>query len=101
MLTGRRSGGANSPFWRGGVSPENRRIRYSAEMKRWRIAVFTRDNYMCWRCGDRSQQGNPVHLHAHHIEPFASNPELRFTVSNGLTFCKECHYAVHREMATA
>jgi hypothetical protein len=60
----------------GGVSPENRRIGYSAEMKHWRIVVFTRDDYTCQRCGDRSREGNPVHLHAHHVKSFASNPEL-------------------------
>lgn len=83
--------GSDCPFWRGGVSDQNRLIRYSARMKDWRKAVFKRDDYRCQQCGARSAKGNPVTLHAHHIKQFAYYPELRFEISNGLTLCDGCH----------
>ena len=101
VLTVRRSSGPNSPFWRGGVSSENRRIRYSARMEKWRKAVFTRDDYTCQHCGARSGKGRRVYLHAHHVKAFAYYPELRFEVSNGLTLCRDCHYAVDHERRAA
>ncbi|WP_416360620.1 HNH endonuclease [Burkholderia gladioli] len=50
-----------------------------------------RDRFTCQHCGD-ARGGN---LHAHHILPFATHPELRVDVSNGITLCKPCHKAVH------
>ncbi len=47
----------------------------------------------CQDCGD-SRGGNLV---AHHIKAFASYPDLRFEVSNGLTLCKSCHAKRHEK----
>ena len=82
-----RRGPANNK-WRGGITPENARIRHSPEMKQWRLAVFERDNYTCQICGERGGD-----KHADHIRPFALHPELRFVLDNGRTLCKPCHYA--------
>jgi hypothetical protein len=79
--------GVRSHFWKGGVSPENKRLRRSGEYRLWREAVFKRDNYTCIWCGDKTG-GN---LEADHIKPFASYPELRFAIDNGRTLCKPCH----------
>lgn len=87
--------GANSPSWKGGITPEIRRIRGSLQTREWRKAVFTRDDYTCQKCGCRSGNGKSVYLHAHHIKPFHCFPEFRFEVSNGQTLCKHCHYKVH------
>jgi len=54
--------------------------------KRWRTLVFERDNYTCQNC---NQVGG--YLTAHHIKSWAKNPELRYSVINGLTLCEECH----------
>ena len=78
--------GKNHHSWKGGISTEIRRIRYSVEMKLWREAVFTRDNYTCIWCSKRG-----VNLNADHIKPFALFPELRFSIDNGRTLCKSCH----------
>lgn len=64
----------------------DRLIRYSPEMKQWRIAVFEQDNYTCQMCEERGG-----YLEADHIKPFAYFPELRFELSNGRTLCKSCH----------
>lgn len=72
--------------WKGGITTENYRIRRSAEYKRWRTAVFERDNYTCQKCKEVGGR-----LNADHIKPFADYPELRFDLSNGRTLCETCH----------
>ncbi len=86
--------GENGSNWKGGVSPINERIRQSSEFKQWRMAVFTRDNFTCQKCGAKHIVGFRPQLHPHHIKSFADYPELRFEVSNGVTLCKKCHKEV-------
>lgn len=78
--------GKNCHFWKGGITPENIRIRTSLEYKKWRKDVFERDNYTCQICG---QVGGT--LQADHIKSFAANPESRFDLNNGRTLCLSCH----------
>lgn len=85
--------GENSNFWKGGVSSENRKQRYSANADEWRKSVFERDNYTCQHCLVR---GN--YLHAHHIKSWAKFPKLRFVVGNGITLCKDCHKEEHHRI---
>lgn len=81
-----RSKGNRNSNWKGGITPENNRIRASEEYKEWRVAVFKRDDFTCQSCGVRG--GN---LHAHHKKPFSTHPKLRLDVDNGETLCKPCH----------
>lgn len=83
--------GENAPNWKGGISPVNERERKRRAYYHWRKSVFERDNYTCQHCGNRSSKGNRVRLHADHIKPFASYPELRLELSNGRTLCVPCH----------
>lgn len=90
MQSKRRAGkraGDQHPNWKGGISPENVKLRRSEEYKKWRLAVFARDKYTCVACGD-DRGGN---LQADHIKPFAYYPLLRFDISNGRTLCIDCH----------
>lgn len=83
--------GPNNSNWKGGITPENHKIRTSLEYKTWRREVFERDGYTCVHCGAKSGRGVRVVLHADHIKPFCLYPDLRTVVSNGRTLCKDCH----------
>lgn len=83
--------GANNWNWKGGISPENKKIRMSVEFKNWRMSVFRRDEYKCIQCGYSSKGTRPSDIHADHIKPFAKYPELRFSMENGRTLCVPCH----------
>lgn len=83
--------GENHPWWNGGKTSENGRIRGSGEYATWRKFVFSRDNFTCQDCGEKASG----HLHAHHIFPFADFPEHHFEVWNGLTLCETCHKKYH------
>lgn len=75
----------------GTVRAGSGRQRNMPEYIAWRTKVFERDGYTCVECG---QKGN---VEAHHIKPWASHPQLRFEVSNGLTLCRPCHREKHRQ----
>ena len=78
--------GSENNKWKGGITPIHEKIRKSQEYKKWRLSVFTRDNYTCQKCGQRGGE-----LHADHDLPFAFFPDLRFEVLNGQTLCIWSH----------
>lgn len=78
--------GENNPNWRGGSSKERSRLMGQVEYKLWRIAVFTRDNYVCQKCFTRGGK-----LQADHIKPWVLYPDLRYAIDNGRTLCIKCH----------
>jgi len=84
--------GEQSPNWKGGVTPANKRIRKSPEYADWRKAVFTRDNWTCKKHGDKGGR-----LHPHHILNFSQHPSVRFDPDNGITLCEEAHRQFHKE----
>jgi 5-methylcytosine-specific restriction endonuclease McrA len=98
--------------WRGGITPENRKIRNSIKYEQWRTQVFQRDNYTCQKC---FKQGS--YLQAHHIKPFsvlleealhclplleAYDAALQYLplweVANGKTLCEKCHKKKHKKI---
>jgi len=84
--------GELSPAWKGGITSFNKLLRKSSLYKIWRELVFLRDNFTCKNpncefCNNKMG----VFLHPHHIKSFAKYPELRFVISNGITYCKEFH----------
>lgn len=58
---------------------------------KWRKKIFKNDDYICKRCGNKGGI-----LNAHHIESWASNKNLRFEKTNGITFCESCHKQFHK-----
>ena len=75
---------------------EREHTRDYPEYKKWREAVYERDNYTCQYCDD-SSNGN---LNAHHIQDYSNNPDLRTTLSNGITLCKKHHRDFHHQYGT-
>lgn len=93
-LTGSNYGrvGEKAAHWKGGITPIHLALRATPEYKQWRTSVFERDAYTCQHCGGSSG----LTLHAHHIKPFATHPELRTVLENGVTLCQTCHKAIPR-----
>lgn len=73
----------NNYNWKGGTT---KRDMTSPEYKKWRLSVFTRDNFTCLNC---EKVGGS--LEAHHIDRWKDFPNLRFDINNGVTLCKDCH----------
>lgn len=81
-----------NPAWKGGITPIVEIIRKSLEMKLWRKANMERDNFTCQKCEIIGGK-----LQVHHINNFADFEELRTSISNGITFCKNCHKEFHKK----
>lgn len=93
-LKGKR--GAETPNWKGGITPERAKVYDSPEWKRAVKVVWKRDNATCQRCGlhrsDARKRG--IDFDIHHIVSFAV-PELRCEPNNLILLCEPCHYWVH------
>lgn len=64
--------------------------RPDEKCRKWKRKVIERCGKKCVRCG--RTRG----LQAHHLLPWATHPETRFIVSNGVALCSRCHHVVHR-----
>ena len=67
-----------------------KKLRGTGKYLRWRVSTMHRDLYTCQKC--KVGGGDLV---CHHIEPFETATELRYTVSNGVTLCRACHDKYH------
>lgn len=65
----------------------NKDRQKNPEIRVWRKAVFTRDNFRCRIGGEKCS----YYIEAHHILSWREYPELRFDVNNGITLCKKHH----------
>lgn len=88
------------PAWikdRSLVKNKDKTLRNTEEMKEWRRSVFSRDNWQCQQCGDRSCKGHRVILNAHHIKRVVDCPELSTDICNGITLCESCHKKTYKK----
>lgn len=69
---------------------ETHKKRNNYSYRKWRIAVIKRDE-KCVKCG------SITNLEAHHIKHFSEYPEFSLDLDNGMTLCKKCHMALHKE----
>ena len=86
--------------WKGGITLLSFQIRNSLKYRQWRSDVFTRDTFICQKCGK-----NHCYFEAHHIKMFslimkenniksfeeALLCEELWNINNGITLCKDCH----------
>jgi len=59
--------------------------------KKFRKAVFTRDNYTCVMCGVKPDSEDDID--PHHIENRNLLPNGGYVLENGITLCSKCHVA--------
>jgi 5-methylcytosine-specific restriction endonuclease McrA len=85
--------GDKNPRWIDGSSPERQKIYARSFWKELAKAVYERDGYKCKRCGAKHTGKNK--LHAHHIKPWAGNPNSRLDLKNIIVLCSDCHTWVH------
>lgn len=81
--------GPNNLGWKDDKYPEYRKARNSRLFREWRDKVFARDEGKCRKCDSGEN------LRGHHLFSFTRYPDLRFDVSNGITFCDLCHLEFH------
>lgn len=86
--------GPDHPNWNPSLSEEERAIRVNryrdADFRMWAEAIKARDNYTCAISGIRG-----VELAAHHIHPWGTHKELRYSVSNGISLDRDIHREFH------
>lgn len=75
--------------WKGGLW---RRRSNDVKYIEWRMRVFFRDGFKCR--SETCLMPGTTYITAHHIKPWATHPELRYDVSNGITLCQACHAVV-------
>jgi ABC-type uncharacterized transport system ATPase subunit len=57
---------------------------------RWADEVRRRDHYTCVICGRRG-----VAVNSHHLNAWASFPDQRYDLGNGVCLCQDCHVKFH------
>lgn len=85
--------GSDNPRWIDGSSPERQRLYARSFWRELVLAVYKRDGFKCVRCG--KSRAADRRLHAHHVRPWAGNPDARFDLANILTVCQPCHNWIH------
>ena len=60
------------------------------DLVEWSRSVRARDG-KCMKCGREED------LHAHHVLPKSTHPELKLDIGNGVTLCYSCHKREHEE----
>jgi hypothetical protein len=69
---------------------ETKKKRLDYKYRSWRMRVLKRDGFICQVCGLKEKV-----MHAHHIKSFATYPEFRYELDNGITLCPACHLVTH------
>lgn len=78
----------NNPNWKNGTTPIAIKRRSSQEYKKWRQNVYKKDYLTCQCCGKTIKE---IELHAHHILNMSQYDDIKYSVNNGITLCRNCH----------
>lgn len=57
---------------------------------KWASLVKQKDHFQCQICNRKN-----CYIESHHILNWADYPDERYSISNGITLCSECHKAYH------
>ena len=79
--------GAESHLWRGGITPERKRIGVWTMRQAFR--THRANGFRCVLCGSGRD------LHTHHVDPVAHNAARAYDVTNLTSVCKKCHGDLH------
>ncbi len=79
------------PLWNPNKT-EAERLHKRPRMKKWRNAVYKRDNYTCQCCNKKSAPD----MVGHHLDGWHWCEEGRYDVDNGITLCGKCHNLFHK-----
>lgn len=82
--------GADSHFWKGGVTEE--RVAIGAWTRTIAPQIHEKFDFTCQKCGIRGGQ-----LHAHHLLPVYSHPEQAYDFDNLVSVCENCHRQIHNQ----
>jgi len=83
-----------SPSYNSNLTDEER--KHTRNTYNWKKEVHQKDNYTCQKCGYVGKKYDGI-LQAHHINNYKNFKELRNTIDNGITLCKDCHKSLHKE----
>jgi 5-methylcytosine-specific restriction endonuclease McrA len=86
--------GENNHNWKGGISSAYDKQRKVVEVRVFKREVKNRDNN---ECQFPSCDSGCVEMHVHHIRKFSEFPDLRSSVSNGITLCRDCHEHIDKK----
>lgn len=75
--------------WKKNDKPHPDAFRTHLEYKLWKKTLLERAGFKCEDCGSTKR------LHAHHIECYYKNNNLRSDLNNGIILCQSCHLKEH------
>lgn len=82
--------GKDNPQYKDGKSYERWSNRHNLSQRQWAKQVKDRDNYTCQACHKHGGR-----LISHHLYDYATHPESRLELSNGVCLCTKCHISFH------
>lgn len=89
--------GKKNGKYKGGVTPNARRVRTKDKYYIWQQLVLKRDNWTCQKCNKRGGKLEVDHiitladLLKNNPNPFDPNDDYFYNISNGQTLCIPCH----------
>lgn len=86
--------GADTPMWKGGISPERQSFYASKEWKEAVRIVWRRTRGICEKCMVKQTKDQRGTYHIHHVVSFMVR-HLRADAENLVLLCKACHLFVH------
>lgn len=89
--------GIKNGKYKGGITPNARRVRTKDKYRFWQQTVLERDNWTCRKCGKRGKKLEVDHIITlaellnSNPNDFDPNDDYFYEISNGQTLCIPCH----------